>query len=529
MVPNKTEGISPYNLMDLSKRSYDEYKGAIRLIKSKPKKKPEDLIGNLRDFNIFLRIAETTNKEIDKLDESDFYEHYPIQGEVFSENMFQQELSRIFKRYQINQEKRRLKEYNNEKGYEKSDYISEDDFNKKYGDPPWIIINRLFNEANLDYYVNSPEGQSTTAPFKLELINKINNANIDFPELSSGEKVIISMALALYNSDFDYIKFPKVLLMDEPDASLHPSMIKQFLDVIQNLFIRDKGMKVIISTHSPSTVALATEGSIFILSKVGERIKRVNKDEALKILTSGVPSLSIDYENRRQVFVEGRQDVYFYEKVYDKLRDKLIPEISINFISLGNKNRGGCEEVKEIVNHLTDYGTKTIFGIIDWDLKNKSNRFIKVIVENKRYSIENYIFDPILLAAFLFRERIIDRTNIGLEENETHTDLRRFNNEKLQKIANYIIDKIKNKINEKLDETKIKIKYISKKEIELPKWFLIYNGHLLEGILKETFSELKKYKSENELKREIITKVLDDIPEFISIDLVELLQKIQDY
>ena len=102
------------------------------------------------------------------------------------------------------------------------------------------------------------------APFELKLINNFNQAKVKFSELSSGEKVLISLVFALYNTKFD-VEFPKVLLMDEPDASLHPSMTKQFLDVIQKVFVQDKGVKVILTTHSPSTVALAPEEAIFIV------------------------------------------------------------------------------------------------------------------------------------------------------------------------------------------------------------------------------------------------------------------------
>src|SRR5690606_21408835 len=140
-------------------------------------------------------------------------------------------------------------------------------------------------------------------PFELKLINTFNQSEVKFSDLSSGEKVLMSLALALYNSKFD-IEFPRVLLMDEPDASLHPTMSKQFLEIIENVFVKEKGVKVIITTHSPSTVALAKEEDLFVVNKTGVRIEKTTKDKALKILTSGVPSFSVNYENRRQVFVE---------------------------------------------------------------------------------------------------------------------------------------------------------------------------------------------------------------------------------
>jgi len=56
------------------------------------------------------------------------------------------------------------------------------------------------------------------------------------------------------------------LLLDEVDASLHPSMIKNLLDVIEKIFLKN-GCKVILATHSPTTVALAPEESIYEISK----------------------------------------------------------------------------------------------------------------------------------------------------------------------------------------------------------------------------------------------------------------------
>jgi hypothetical protein len=61
----------------------------------------------------------------------------------------------------------------------------------------------------------------------------------------------------------------------------------------------------------------------------------------------------------------------------------------------------------------------------------------------------------------------------------------------------------------------------------LPKWFLETQGHQLEKLLKDIFPKLKRFQKENELKSEIISKVIDDIPAFIPKDFVLLFQKIQ--
>src|SRR5690606_25891090 len=128
----------------------------------------------------------------------------------------------------------------------------------------------------------------------------------------------------------------KVLLMDEIDSALHPQMSKRLISVLYSYFYKELKIKVIISTHSPSTVAFAPENSLLIMRKNEEpRLIKVDKDAALKELTIGVPSFSINYENRRQVFVESKYDVEYYGALYDIFKNYLNKEISLNFIASG--------------------------------------------------------------------------------------------------------------------------------------------------------------------------------------------------
>jgi hypothetical protein len=75
------------------------------------------------------------------------------------------------------------------------------------------------------------------------------------------------------------------------DASLHPSMIKNMLAVIGDIFLV-RGVKVILVTHSPTTIALAPEEAIFVMKKEGpKRIEKSSKKDALSILTEGFATL----------------------------------------------------------------------------------------------------------------------------------------------------------------------------------------------------------------------------------------------
>lgn len=207
-------------------------------------------------FKLINKISINAEKEIDKLTADDFFNYYPLDDDLEKTELFYQNFSNLFKRYQNRLDDNHYRRYRNEVlGQAEVTFISDEKFKSTYGEAPWDFVNKIFAEAKLDYHINSPTMNHRDAPFDLKLTNDYSNAEINFGDLSSGEKVLMSLALALYNSNFD-IQLPQILLMDEPDASLHPSMSKQFINVIENVFVKEKGVKVIISTHSPSTVAL---------------------------------------------------------------------------------------------------------------------------------------------------------------------------------------------------------------------------------------------------------------------------------
>ena len=468
-------------------------------------------------------VATKSNKNVLELNQEDIYLHYPVH--INSDDIFYQNFSGLFKRYQDKFDDNRYRRFLSLEDNTIT-YLPDDEFTTEYGEAPWDFVNKIIKEANLDYHINSPVGIHRDAPFELKLVNNITKTEVRFSDLSSGEKVLMSLALALYNSKFS-IEFPKILLMDEPDASLHPSMSKQFLDVILNVFVKDKGVKVVMTTHSPSTVALAPEESLFVVNKLGVRIEKSTKDHALKILTAGVPSFSVNYENRRQVFVESKYDVLFYERIYDKIKSRLTKDISLNFISSGVAGIGNCDQVVDIVKKLTGFGNKFIFGIIDWDKKNTPDEHILVLGEGERYSLENYIFDPILLCALLLSERIITRHDLGLQNNETYPEFKNLPAKQLQFMADFIVSKVSDKF-DTTNASRRKVIYANDLYVEVPEWYLHHQGHSLEAIVKENFPQLNKFNREEALKKEVIYKIIDDIPEFIPQDIIKTFQRIQE-
>lgn len=157
-------------------------------------------------------------------------------------------------------------------------------------------------------------------------------------------------------------------------------MSKKYLKILKNIFVQELGIKVILTTHSPSTVALVDEGDIFVVKNSEQRIHKCSKDDALSILTEGVPSLCINHENRKQVFVESPNDVVFYEKIYGILNSKLESEISLNFISSGttkiDRNSYPVAKLvpaKESPKQCVRMEINLVMELLDWDLTNKSS------------------------------------------------------------------------------------------------------------------------------------------------------------
>jgi ABC-type uncharacterized transport system ATPase component len=501
-----------------------------------------------------------------EMEYDDFVGSYPLAS--YGVNIFQQSFSRLFTEYQLQKNQNSYQTYLNTVG-ENFKVLSDSEFLARYGEPPWKFVNTILEAAKLNFKINSPHRAIEHHPYEAILTDQTTGIQVKFSDLSSGERVLMSFALCLYyaKDKNQLVEYPKVLLFDEIDAPLHPSMTQSLLKTIQEILIDEHKIKVIMTTHSPTTVALVPESAIYAMQKgQNDRIAKVTKDAALSILMAGVPSLSMNYENRRQVFVESTNDVELYESIHEKLKPKLNPEISLSFIASGSAKDGGCDRVRLLVNKLVQAGNRSVFGIIDWDAKNISGGNIFVHGESDRYTLENYIFDPILLAALLFLERAINRVDIGLEETENHTALEKMTDSRLQRVSDYIINRIKIKAIEyyrtqkthdenantdlNIDDTSrttkleaaeyvaskvddleptnfLVCKYAGNQKIKIPKWYLNMKGHQIKPLLDVAFPKLNKYQTEQKMKMDIVRRVIDDLPSLIPKSFFDVFNNIQ--
>lgn len=374
---------------------------------------------------------------------------------------------------------------------------SEDEICSLIGPAPWDVINDAFRAADFPYEVISPLGTPFAGTYELKLLNKLNDVRINPGDLSSGEKMLLVLVLWLYNSQH-HGRFPKLLLLDEPDANLHPSMTRQFLKVVNEVLVAQYGVRVIMTTHSPSTVALAPEGSVFEMKRTSPRIEQSRSvSDAVGLLTAGLVVVS---PSSRFVLVEDESDVEFYQTVYDLLSDfgpsrdprAILPAPSLIILPASrgkkaDKTGGGSTVVTGWVKKfdmppLSDM----IRGIIDRDFGNPSTSRIEVI---GRHSLENYLVDPLVVFCLLStakRAPSVDGLNISAGDEHL---LREQPEEILTAIVSTIADKVQPFLaNLQPDERCLReVKFTKGVQVQYPSWILDRRGHDLLPLFQQAF------------------------------------------
>ncbi|MEO7978567.1 hypothetical protein [Flavobacterium sp.] len=156
---------------------------------------------------------------------------------------------------------------------------------------PWTELNHLFKILKIDYRfkdnyeVKFAELIETPLLFQIDSEGKImEEESRQLMDLSDGEKTIISLCFTSLQKIEKVEK--KLLLLDEFDAVLNPSLIESFFIVIEKYFI-SKGIPVILTTHSPATISLAPEYAsyyeVFKKQDSPSRILKINKDDYFEL------------------------------------------------------------------------------------------------------------------------------------------------------------------------------------------------------------------------------------------------------
>lgn len=406
-------------------------------------------------------------------------------------------------------------------------HLSSIEFIEEFGTPPWDFVNQILEECRLDFRVDRPPLHETTS-YEPKLQKLSIPVEMRFQDLSSGEKVLMSFALCLYNSqDNRQAKvFPKLLLLDEVDAPLHPSMTASLLKTIQNVLVRDKNVAVILTTHSPSTVALAPEEAIYSMNPSGPRLEKISKSSALSLLTTGVPTLSVSFDGRRQIFVESRTDANLYDSLYQRYKGHLNSERSLVFIEVGRRDESGveknagCVQVMRLVDNLSSGGNSSVFGLVDWDGERKPSDRLHVLSPGIRDGLESLLFDPVLLVATIARENLaFGKDKRIFDSEDSYISISTWNSARWQRA----IDVLQNIVLEPSQSTResIEVQYVNGMTLSVAKEYLHLDDHELEKNIINLFGFLQpKNRRAGDLMRYVADTILVDHPFLLPKDLL---------
>lgn len=365
---------------------------------------------------------------------------------------------------------------------------------------PWTLLNELFEKLNFNYRFKSDyEFVTPNLKERPMLFPILSNGLLDYEsprelsELSDGEKSIISLTFALLNENRRPIE--KLLLLDEFDNTLNPSLIESLFTVLNDYFV-SKGVIVVMTTHSPVTISLApdyaTYYEVFKQDNDSPKIIPVDKFQytELKIANKSFYD-KLENQNERikelekEIKVFDSQKILFVEDKYvniyklswlkihginptvDNIEDEFSNRAIFEIYSKGNK-----DNLKGFLAnpYMEEWKEKNIVGLFDFDdaydtfkmmtsSKDRESKWEKVVGDDKTglYSCRskyNNVF-ALMLPVPEFRESIAskDQTTNKLEvellfKDEDIQEMYGDNEYSIEKvIGNIVIPKIKNKEN----------------------------------------------------------------------------------
>jgi energy-coupling factor transporter ATP-binding protein EcfA2 len=342
----------------------------------------------------------------------------------------------------------------------------------------------------------------------------------------------MSLASCVYysNDRRQLALLPKMILLDEVDAPLHPSMSKNLINTIQKTLVASYGMKTILTTHSPSTIAMAPEEAVYVMRADAPGLHKCSRADALNILTVGVPTLAISYDGRRQVFVESPADAKTYEAIYKLVKPRISSERSLEFVATGTRSstgadrNTGCDVVRRVVADLAAAGNQSVFGLIDWDGHHSSTQRVAVLAEGKRNGLENLIFDPLVVALLICREFSVQKEIIGVPGETSFISFSRWDPAKTQVVVTRICELV---LRETATETAI-VEYLGGLTLRVDARYLTTDDHSLEGLLVAAFPFLQEVSKQQagRLMQRIIATVLTDVPNAIPIELFNVMRDV---
>ncbi len=246
---------------------------------------------------------------------------------------------------------------------------------------PWKELNDLFAKLNFGYrFRDSYERVNDEINEQPAIYALQENGSIDLTQkrnlsdLSDGEKALISLTFAVLASEQTH---PQLLLLDEYDATLNPSLTDAFFVILQDFFI-EKGVQVIVVTHSSATLSLAPDYTSFyeVYKRKGirPRVLEVQRDQYEELAIANKRFYD-KIENQEARYSEIEAEVNSLKELVEKLKQ---PQTKLQVISEG-KNIEHVLKAIQLIDKELLANIKIVTGAEDTTSKDHLKKAFEII------------------------------------------------------------------------------------------------------------------------------------------------------
>jgi predicted ATP-binding protein involved in virulence len=143
--------------------------------------------------------------------------------------------------------------------------------------PAGLIIQEIIGKINNMFDGMDMKTKLVDITATEPIFESFNGKKISINQLSSGEKQLFCQAAYLQKLNLQ----DSIILIDEPETSLHPTWQRNILKLYQNI---GKNNQIIVATHSPHVIASVKPESLFVLYPNAEtgKIEPINMAKAHK-------------------------------------------------------------------------------------------------------------------------------------------------------------------------------------------------------------------------------------------------------
>jgi predicted ATPase len=310
------------------------------------------------------------------------------------------------------------------------------DFMRASLESPIDMADRLLQSlTSFPYYLVRP--LENASQYELNFQSRHSGELFRLSQLSSGERAIFSLLSMVVQSYCS--REARLILLDEADATLHPSFVHGFVEFVEVLACPPIAAHIIIATHAPQTVAALRGAEWFVMRRGISGAAKVSRNVALDELTCRLFTVR---ERSKIVLVENVSDALFYSVVRSHYNARLAHrglrvQKDIRFVRNKAANMGGRRVVEEWIKRIEDTPLgEDILGLCDRD--SGPSKDASKIIYTKRYCRENYLIDPLVIYACLAEHKALPADWPILD-----LDLRTLDQQELQRccdVVSYVLD-----------------------------------------------------------------------------------------